>query len=85
MAKSYNGQIHVRIPAELHEEMAKESFETGTPISGICAQALIARRVLQKMDPWKAVESVWEANKGTNVSKLETDIKEAVRAARKKD
>jgi hypothetical protein len=84
MAKSYNGQIHVRISPELHEEMAKESFETGTPISGLCAQALIARRVLQNIEPWKSVEAVWQANKRTDVGKLEEDISEAIRAARKK-
>jgi hypothetical protein len=84
MAKNYNGQVHVRIPPELHAEMAKESFETGTPISGICAQALIARRVLQKIEPWSSVELAWEASKGLNVTKLEEDIREAIRATRKK-
>lgn len=85
MAKRYNGQIHVRIPYKLHEEMARESFETGTPISGICAQALMARKVLGKMEPWKSVEMTWEANKETSLNQLENDISEAILASRKKE
>jgi hypothetical protein len=84
MAKRYNGQIHVRIPPELHEEMARESFETGTPIGGICAQALMARRVLGKIEPWKSVETTWEANERTDLRQLEEDVNEAIRASRKK-
>lgn len=84
MAKAFKGQIHVRIPPEVHEEVAREAFEKGTSISGICAQALVVRRALHDMDPWKSIEAVWEANKKTDLAQLEKDVKEAIRATRKK-
>lgn len=84
MAKNYNGQLHVRVPPEMHEEIAKEAFDRGTSISGICAQALLLRRVLSHLDPWKTIHNVWTANKDTDIKMIEKDISEAIRETRKK-
>jgi hypothetical protein len=64
MSRAFNGQIHIRVPASIHEEVAKEAFEKGTSISGILAQALIVRRALRNVDPWKSIEEVQSANRG---------------------
>ena len=64
MSRAFNGQIHVRIPASVHEEVAKEAFDKGTSISGILAQALIVRRALRNIDPWKSIDEVQSANRG---------------------
>jgi len=63
MTRSFNGQIHVRVPSGVHEEIAKEAFERGTSISGIFAQALIVRRALRNIDPWKSISEVQSAVK----------------------
>ena len=55
MSRPFNGQIHVRVSSRVHEEIAKEAFDKGTSISGIFAQALIVRRALRNIDPWKSM------------------------------
>jgi hypothetical protein len=83
MARAFKGQVHVRISPELHEEVAREAFDKDISISGIFAQALVARRILQGINPWRAIEATWAKNRGTNVEDLETDITKAVKAVRK--
>ena len=83
MAPAFNGQVHVRISPDLHEKVAREAFERDTSVSGILAQALLARQVLQNIDPWRSIEATWTKNKGTDVEALEADIRKAVRAVRK--
>jgi hypothetical protein len=83
MSRAFNGQIHVRVPASIHEEVAKEAFEKGTSISGILAQALIVRRALRNVDPWKSIEEVQSANQGVPAAEVENTVGKAVRAIRK--
>ena len=83
MSRAFNGQIHVRVPASIHEEVAKEAFEKGTSISGILAQALIVRRALRNVDPWKSIEEVQSANQGVPAAEIENTVAKAVRAIRK--
>jgi hypothetical protein len=85
MSRAFKGQIHVRIPPTVHEDVAKEAFERGTSISGICAQALTVRRVLRDIDPWKTIEAIWEANRDVDQKELEADIKGAIKAVRKEN
>ena len=80
----FGGQVHVRLSAEAHEDIAKEAFETGTSISGIVAQSLMIRRALRNIDPWKTVAEVREANRDVVVKKLEADIAKSIKAVRKK-
>jgi hypothetical protein len=83
MSRAFNGQIHVRVPASIHEEVAKEAFDKGTSISGILAQALIVRRALRNVDPWKSIEEVQSANRGVPAAEVESTVAKAVRAVRK--
>lgn len=83
MSRAFNGQIHVRVPASIHEEVAKEAFDKGTSISGILAQALIVRRALRNVDPWKSIEEVQSANRGVPAAEVENAVAKAVKAVRK--
>jgi hypothetical protein len=83
MSRSFNGQIHVRVPASVHEEVAKEAFDKGTSISGILAQALIVRRALRNVDPWKSIDEVQSANSGMSAAEVENSVAKAVKAVRK--
>ena len=83
MSRAFNGQIHVRVPARVHEEVAKEAFDKGTSISGILAQALIVRRALRNVDPWKSIEEVQSANRGMSAAEVENSVAKAVKAVRK--
>jgi hypothetical protein len=83
MSRAFNGQIHVRVPASIHEEVAKEAFDKGTSISGILAQALIVRRALRNVDPWKSIDEVQSANRGVPAAEVENSVARAVKAVRK--
>ncbi|HEX4488564.1 MAG TPA: toxin-antitoxin system HicB family antitoxin [Terriglobales bacterium] len=83
MPRNFNGQIHVRVPPSIHEEVAKEAFEKGTSISGIFAQALIVRRVLKNIDPWKAIDELQAANRDVLPEEIERTVAKAVKAVRK--
>jgi hypothetical protein len=83
MSRAFNGQIHVRVPASLHEEVAKEAFDRGGSISGILAQALTVRQALRNVDPWKSIEEVQSANRGVPTAEVESAVAKAVKAVRK--
>ncbi|MFZ0770516.1 MAG: hypothetical protein WCA49_16125 [Candidatus Sulfotelmatobacter sp.] len=82
MSRAFNGQIHVRVPASVHEEVAKEAFDKGTSISGILAQALIVRRALRSIDPWKSIDEVQSANRGVAAAEVERSVAKALKAVR---
>jgi len=82
MSRAFNGQIHVRVPASVHEEVAKEAFDKGISISGILAQALIVRRALRSIDPWKSIGEVQSANRGVAAAEVERSVARAVKAVR---
>jgi hypothetical protein len=84
MSRTFKGQVHVRLSPEMHARIAKEAFDKGTSISGIIAQSITAREVLKSIDPWKTIDEIWEANRGVNQDELESDIKDAIKAVRKK-
>jgi cell division ATPase FtsA len=83
MPRAFNGQIHVRVPPQVHQEVAQEAFEKGTSISGILAQALIVRRALRNIDPWKSISEVQTANRDVSQSDVERAVAKAVKAVRK--
>jgi len=84
MSRPFSGQIHVRVPSSFHEEVAKEALEKGTSISGILAQALIVRRALRNIDPWKSISEVQAANRGVGEADAERAVTKAVKSVRKK-
>jgi hypothetical protein len=83
MSRAFNGQIHLRVSPSVHEEVAKEAFDKGTSISGILAQALIVRRALKNVDPWKSIDEVQSANRGLPAEEIENTVAKAVKAVRK--
>jgi hypothetical protein len=83
MSRAFNGQIHVRVPASVHEEVAKEAFDKRVSISGILAQALIVRRALRSVDPWKSIDEVQSANRSVAAAEVERSVARAVKAVRK--
>ncbi|MCU1297907.1 MAG: hypothetical protein JWO91_2185 [Acidobacteriaceae bacterium] len=83
MPRTFNGQIHVRVPSDIHKEIAQEAFEKGTSINGILAQALIARRALKSIDPWKSIAEVQSANRGLETADIESVIAKSVKAVRR--
>ena len=83
MSRAFKGQIHVRVPASIHEEVAKEAFDKGTSISGILAQALIIRRALRNIDPWRSIDEVQAANRGVPAAEVDRLVAKAVKAVRK--
>jgi hypothetical protein len=83
MPRPFNGQIHVRISSSVHEEVAKEAFEKGISISGIFAQALIVRRALRNVDPWKSISEVQSANRGIAEAQVGRAVAKAVKAVRR--
>ena len=85
MAKrAFNGQVHVRLSPETHKEIAHESFEKGTSISGIVAQSLVLRRVLRHLDPWRAIDQIRKANDDVEWDDMQADIADSIKAVRKK-
>jgi hypothetical protein len=72
----------VRVPAQVHEEVATEALERGTSISGIFAQALIVRRALKTIDPWKSILQVQTANRNVSEDDVESAVASAVKAVR---
>ena len=52
-------------------------------ISGIFAQALIVRRALRNIDPWKSISEVQSANRGIAEAEVERAVAKAVKAPRK--
>lgn len=84
MSRNFNGQIHVRVPSQLHAAVAKEAFERGTSISGILTQALTVRQALKNVDPWKAIEEVHSANRAADLASVQLAVSKAVKAVRKK-
>jgi hypothetical protein len=83
MSRAFNGQIHIRVSPNVHEEVAKEAFDKGTSISGILAQALIVRRALRTIDPWKSIDDVQSANRAVSAAEVESSVAKAVKAVRK--
>lgn len=83
MGRAFKGQVHVRIPPEVHEEVAQEAFKKGTSISGIFAQALMVRKALRNIDPWKSIAQVREANSGLSEDDINSAVESAIRAVRK--
>ncbi len=80
----FGGQVHVRLSAETHEDVAKEAFEKGVSISGIVAQSLAVRRILKNIDPWKTISDIRSANEDIDQAQLELDIIKSIKAVRKK-
>jgi hypothetical protein len=81
--RNYAGRILIRVPAELHKDLAREAFESGRSINQLCLEAILARKALRKYDPWKAVEEIWEKNRRVRPKQLQSDILRAISEVRR--
>jgi len=80
--RNYAGRILIRVPPEIHRELAREAFESGRSINELCLQAIIARKALRNYDPWKAVEEIWDKNRRVRPKQLRADILTAISEVR---
>jgi hypothetical protein len=81
--KIFNGQVQVRVAPHLRQEVAEEAFDKGTSISGIFSQALVVRRALKNIDPWKAIGEVQVANRDVSPEELNSVIAKTVKDVRR--
>jgi hypothetical protein len=82
LMRNYAGRILIRVPPEIHRELAREAFESGRSINELCLQAIIARKALRNYDPWKAVEEIWDKNRRVRPKQLRADILTAISEVR---
>jgi len=80
--RNYQGRILMRVPPEVHRELAREAFESGRSINELCLEAILARKALKNYDPWKAVEEIWVENRKVQPKRMKADILAAISEAR---
>lgn len=80
--RNYAGRILIRVPPEIHRELAREAFESGRSINELCLEAIVARKALRNYDPWKAVEEIWEKNRKAKPKQLQAEILGAISEVR---
>jgi len=80
--RNYAGRILIRVPSELHRELAREAFQSGRSINQLCLEAIVARKALRKYDPWKAIEQIWDQNRNVKPKQLQTEILRAISEVR---
>ncbi len=73
----------IRVPPELHRDLAREAFEDGRSINQLCLGAILARKALKSYDPWKAVERMWARNRSVDPKRLAVDVRAAIREVRR--
>jgi len=81
--RHYSGKLLLRVPEKLHQQLAKEAFETGQSINQLCLEALFARRALKDYDPWKTIKSIWKENQGADQEELEKEISKALKEVKR--
>ena len=81
--RTYAGKILIRVPPEVHKELAREAFESGRSINELCLEAIVARKALKSYDPWKAVGQIWDKNRKVRPKQLQADILGAISEVRR--
>lgn len=76
--RSYAGRILIRVPPELHKDLAREAFQSGRSINQLCLEAIMARKALKRYDPWKAIEEIWSRNRRVKPKQVQSDILRAI-------
>jgi len=80
--RNYAGRILIRVPSNLHEELAREAFESGRSINQLCLEAIVVRKALRKYDPWKAIEQIWAQNRKVKPKQLQSEVLRAISEVR---
>jgi len=81
--RTYAGRILIRVPGEVHKELAREAFESGRSINQLCLEAIMARKALSGYDPWKAIEEIWAQNRKAKPRRVGSDILKAISEVRR--
>jgi len=80
--RNYAGRILIRVPSNIHKELAREAFQSGRSINQLCLEAIVARKALWKYDPWKAIDEVWAHNRKVKPKQLQSEILKAISEVR---
>ena len=80
--RNYAGRILIRVPSELHKDLAREAFESGRSINQLCLEAILARKALRRYDPWKTIEEIWRQNRRVKPKQVQSDILRAISEVR---
>jgi hypothetical protein len=80
--RNYAGRILIRVPPEVHKELAREAFESGRSINELCLEAIVARKALRDYDPWKALQEIWAQNRKVKPKQLQAEILSAISEVR---
>ncbi len=80
--RNYAGRILIRVPSDLHKDLAREAFESGRSINQLCLEAILARKALRKYDPWKAIEEISRRNRKVKPRQVQSDILRAISEVR---
>ena len=81
--RSFSGKLLLRLDPEIHQELAKEAFETGRSINQLCIGAIMIRNELKKYDPWKEIEKVWGKNKNLDEKDVAASVAKAIKEVRR--
>ena len=81
--RMYAGRILIRVPGEVHKELAREAFERGRSINQLCLEAIMARKALRCYDPWKGIGEIWVRNRNVKPKQVRTDILRAISEVRR--
>jgi len=81
--RQFSGRVLLRMPKDLHRDLAEEAFRAGKSINQLCLEALFGRQVLKQYDPWRAVERIWRVNRGVAAAEIEKDVTAALREVRR--
>lgn len=81
--REYAGRILIRVPPELHRDLAREAFESGRSINQLCLEAIVARKALKGYDPWKAIEGIWKRNRKVTARQVRSDVLKAIAEVRR--
>lgn len=81
--REYAGRILIRVPPELHKDLAREAFESGRSINQLCLEAIVARKALKDYDPWKAIEGIGKRNRKIKASEVQSDVLKAISEVRR--
>jgi len=81
--REYASKILIRVPPELHKDLAREAFESGRSINQLCLEAIIARKALKQYDPWKAIGDIWKRNRQVSAREVQSDVLKAISEVRR--
>ncbi|HJZ84469.1 MAG TPA: toxin-antitoxin system HicB family antitoxin [Polyangia bacterium] len=64
------GELTLRIPGWMHEELAAEGFERNVSLNRICFEALVLRRELRKSTLWQRTARGLDARRERNLAQV---------------